>query len=614
MVLAYHHITADSSYRYSLAPELFNAHVQRVADGSLPCLITFDDGHVSQYEAALPILEQHGCKATFFVTPGWTGKDRAYMTAAQLRELYRLGHRIESHSWSHPMLTHCSPGDLHQELHRSKSALEDILGAPVAAISAPHGRWNDAVATACRDAGYSDLYTSDHPAPAREDNGVRIIGRAMVTRSMSTEALNGVLRDRGQRDATSLVKGALKRILGDTLYRRVWRLLSAAGSEDLPTADCRRSPRVIHLISSGGYYGAESMIVNLTERLNRDGCPAGLAAFRNSQNPHTEIAERAAQRGIPAFVLDCRGQIDPATVREIRDALYRHGADILHTHGSKANMYGWLAARKLKVALVATYHMAWPDRDWRLYLYHLLDRFVLHAFRRIVVVSEPVGRSLVGAGLGDRKIIRIANGIDLKPFEQARRPRGDWEGRPVIGLVGRLTPAKGHVYLIEAARTILERYPNATFYFAGDGSERDRLGQLAESAGVAGNVTFAGNQSDMPAVYRSLDLLVLPSIVEGLPMTILEALASDLPVVASSVGDIPSVIRHEETGLLVPKADSRALAEAILDLLDHPAKALRMAAAGRALVEQDFNSEETARRYRAVYDAVCPHLVTGDIC
>ena len=609
--LAYHEIAPhEGKNLYTVCIRNFEEQV-RYLTGNLPKnvgipAVTFDDGHISQYRYAGPVLDRLNVRATFFATAGWTGRSD-YMSASQLRELLALGHRIEAHGWAHKMLTLCSPSELYTELHYAKCALEDHLGTPVEAISIPHGRWNRTVLRMCAHLGYREIYISEPRLRHVDGLNARVIGRVMVTRDMSAAQVERLARTGstsvGGRIRTGIKNGA-RRVLGEKRYHKFWRLLASRAIAAEHTQQVRQPLRVLQLISSQGFYGAESMLISLAKDLNNKSCHNVVGVFRNSEYPYPAVAERARQNGLQVEDIACRGQFDSMAVLQIRRLIYENGIDIIHTHGFKANFYGFMASRPLSIGRVATYHIDWPDRGWRLYCYHLLDRLILRRFNRIIAVSDAIERSLIRSLIPSRKTRVIANGIDLSPFIWCRRARErEFHGSSAttIGVVGRLTPQKGHQFLLQAAPGILAQRPDVRFVFFGDGPERENLQEAARVLGLESQVHFAGQSSDMPAVYSSLDLLVLPSINEGMPMTLIEGLASATPIIATAVGDVHKLIRNGETGLLVEPADPEALTGAVLKMLSDPIQAETMARTGQQLVQERFSAEVMAEEYSAVY-------------
>ena len=615
MVIAYHEIAPEeASYIYSVTCEQLASHLKVIGDRkAIPiaeCVsVTFDDGHVSHYEHALPVLQSYGIKAAFCATAGWIDTQPAYMTSIQLRELVSLGHEVYGHGWSHKMLTECTPSELHKELFQSRRKLEDLLGAPVQAMSAPHGRWNDRVLEVCAEAGYKHVYISEpHIGPVLR-SGLQLTGRLMITRTLSAEALQHLLSPLGKPHRGSRVKSAAKSVarfaIGEERYRALWRM-AGSKTEALPVCVSTEQPaRVLHLISSAGFYGAESMLLNLAGSLEAGGSRNVIGVFRNARNPNTEIAGRAEQHGLPTEIIACRSRVDTQSVKQIRSIIYRHGIDVVHTHGCKANLYGLLAAAPVRVPLVATCHMAWPDRSMALRAYHAVDRLVLRGFRKVVAVSDAIEASLRRSGLSARKLVTIANGIDEAPFRLDPPRRLDLpKDKLIVGVVGRLIPVKGHRYLLQAARELVLDFPNLLFLFVGDGPERQGLCEMVSAFGLEDNVLFAGKQRDMPAVYASIDLLALPSLSEGMPMTVIEGMAARRPVVASRVGDIPKLIRDGETGLLVEPGNPQALRHAIAQLLSNPVLRSELAGRGQQWASEEFSARTMAQRYQGVYRAV----------
>jgi peptidoglycan/xylan/chitin deacetylase (PgdA/CDA1 family) len=240
MLPTYHEIVpTPAAYVYSATSAEFTEQLQMIRmrePGRQKQVVTFDDGHLSQYIHGLPVLERQGLKAIFFVTAGWTGRRSTYMGWEHLRELVSLGHEVQSHGWSHEILTRCASKKVIEELRRSKESLEDQLGVGIDAISMPGGRWNQAVLRYCEHAGYTKVYTSDAYARPTLCGNVSVLGRCMIRRGMSG---SDVIRLLESRDAMFSIertlfhlKRSVRAILGDTVYHRIWRW---AGRSDNPT-------------------------------------------------------------------------------------------------------------------------------------------------------------------------------------------------------------------------------------------------------------------------------------------------------------------------------------------------------------------------------------------
>jgi glycosyltransferase involved in cell wall biosynthesis len=363
---------------------------------------------------------------------------------------------------------------------------------------------------------------------------------------------------------------------------------------------------ILFLISSEGYYGVENMLVSLAQQLDQQGCRTVVGVFRNSQNPHVEVAEQAERQGIAVEIISCNGRWDWNVVSQIRCLVKKHDVDVLHPHGYKADLYAWAAAAGNRVALVATSHN-WPSKALSMRTYAVVDRLALRSFDRVVVVSDAVAQILLRSGVANEKVELIPNGVDLGRFRDvtpALRTELETGTEPVIGFVGRLVAEKGGVTLLQAAQRVLTKRPKAKFVLVGEGPARQEWEALARELGIDQQVTFTGARNDMPEVYASFDAMVLPSEIEALPMCLLEAMAAGKPVIATRVGAIPRLIMNGTTGLLIEPGDVNALTKAILRLLEDRDFASRLGEKGRDRVAQHFSAQQMAKNYIGTYEQV----------
>lgn len=243
LYLLYHEIRpGGSEYSYVLDAEEFGRHLdlylkERAAEkAALWPEVTFDDGHVSNFEYAAPALAARGMRARFFITAGWTGKKAGYMEWEQLRSLHDAGHVIGAHGWSHTLLTHCDEDGLKSELSGARAELEDKLGAAITTMSLPGGRYNRRVIAACEEAGYTEVYTS---APQAEPvpHGL-LVGRLNVRGDMTLDWMSRLFLPDGKLlgglGRQYRMKSYAKAVLGDSLYEKLWARLNRreAGADE----------------------------------------------------------------------------------------------------------------------------------------------------------------------------------------------------------------------------------------------------------------------------------------------------------------------------------------------------------------------------------------------
>jgi hypothetical protein len=242
----YHELRPDPcDYSYVLDSNKFDAHLdlflkmQKAEGHGLWPEVTFDDGHLSNFNYALPALMSRGLTARFFITVGWTDKKPGFMGWRELRSLHESGQLIGAHGWSHALLTRCTPGELDLELGKAKLVLEDKLGTSITTMSLPGGRYNRRVVAACRETGYTQVYTSV-PRAEREPLGFTV-GRLNIRRGVSLEWIRNVLQP-GSRELSNLerqyrIKAVAKTVVGDRLYEKLWALLNRKEPESDDSGD-----------------------------------------------------------------------------------------------------------------------------------------------------------------------------------------------------------------------------------------------------------------------------------------------------------------------------------------------------------------------------------------
>jgi len=318
--------------------------------------------------------------------------------------------------------------------------------------------------------------------------------------------------------------------------------------------------------------------------------------------------QRMRELGIGVTVFPA--QDDGSTVRELAAHLQRRDIDILHTHLFRAEILGTRAAQEAGTpVVVATAHssrLRSPEDVAAL-------AAVTLSIQRLIVPSAAIAAKVRAEGRGAADITIVPNGVDLDRFSPHRSSQdmatlraalGIPAGAFLIGVVARLEPEKGHRYLLEALRTIVEAVPNAWLLLVGEGSQTDALraqaGSLPLTAGQ--RVVIAGFQTDVDTVTQALDVAVMPSLREAQGLALLEAMAARRPVVASAVGGIPETIRDGKDGLLVPPADPQTLAAAIVRLARDAALRNRLAASGRRRVEDRFSVTASISQVEAIYE------------
>jgi len=321
------------------------------------------------------------------------------------------------------------------------------------------------------------------------------------------------------------------------------------------------------------------------------------------------VADEIEKAGARVINLGAKNKLDFRILFRLHRLLKEHKTDILHSFLFHANMLGRIVGKLAGVPVILS-----CERTMGMESKHrlLLNPLTAPLADKIITVSEAVREfAIAKIGIRPDKLITIYNGVDLSEFSQSPNSKGTEEAKRelginpscmVVGTVGHLEKEKGCEYLLQAAAQVSAQDGNVTFLLVGDGSQRAKLENLAEDLSISSNVIFMGYRTDVPRILSVMDIFVLPSLYEGLPNALLEAMAACRPVVATQVGGIPEVVADGETGILVPQRDPGALARAICVLLEHRERAREMGIAGRKQVEKLFSVEKMIAKTEALYE------------
>ena len=368
--------------------------------------------------------------------------------------------------------------------------------------------------------------------------------------------------------------------------------------------------RLLLVVDSLDVGGAERHVVDLALAMRRVGYEVEVACSAAG-----ELSAALEREGLPLRPLlgrRVKRRVDAGYALELRRLVRRGRFDLVHAHIYASAAASALATLGTGVPLVVTEHTEGAWQGWQA---RLVSRLVYRRARRVISVSGPIrDRLLRRDGVPPEKISVIPNAVIPNPgrLQRSSAPPDVSDERPLVGTVARLQPEKGITTLLKAASSVCAEVPDARFLVVGDGPLRGELLALARSLGLSDRVRFLGHRSDAREIVGALDVLVVPSLTEGAPLIVLEAMASGVPVVASAVGGIPDQVRHAKEGLLVEPGDPGALGEALVDLLRDPARARRLGEAGLRRTEREFGHETMVRRVQAVYRAALGLGETGD--
>ena len=360
--------------------------------------------------------------------------------------------------------------------------------------------------------------------------------------------------------------------------------------------------RVLFLLTSMPVGGAETLLVNLVRRLDRRRFAPEIACLKEP-GPLGEML--AAEMPVHSDLLACK--YDLRILPRLMKLMRRPQADAVVTVGAGDKMFwGRIAAHLAGVPVVASalHSTGWPDGVGR------LNRLLTSWTDAFIGVADAHAEHLVqNERFPAEKVNTIYNGVDCDRFapqdaSAIRRELGIAADAPVVGILAALRPEKNHELFLAGAKEIRAAIPAAQFIVVGDGPKRPELEQLADDLRIADAVHFVGSRSDVPALLAACDVVALTSHNEASPVSILEALACGVPVVASNVGSVCETVVDGETGRLFPAGDLAAFVAATVGLLNSPADRERMVAEGRRRVEARWSLDAMVRGYEQLIERI----------
>ncbi|MCR8915809.1 glycosyltransferase [Marinobacter panjinensis] len=371
--------------------------------------------------------------------------------------------------------------------------------------------------------------------------------------------------------------------------------------------------KVLHLIDSGGLYGAEKMLLSLVQEQLKQGLEPMILSAGEPGVVDKPIEVEAERLGLPVMAWRMKPGLNIAESSKILHWALSSGYDILHSHGFKFNVL--LGGRPLvirRIPMIATLHgYVHAKKFSKMWLYEMLDRVAITFVQRVVLVGEAMKKELPPKFAQNKKVRVIPNGLDVETINaEANRPLGqdilDFVARhsPIVLGVGRLSQEKGFDRLIDAFPIVCKEFDNPGLILVGEGKQKGALVQRKGELGLQSRVLMPGYCSNVPGIQKIADLLVVPSHTEGLPITLLESMAMGLPVLASPVGEMPSVLGKGEGGyLLPPDCDHDQLGSCIVNCLHDTARQSKVSWSSKK-VSESYSVQAMELSYRELYQSM----------
>ncbi|GBO90143.1 glycosyltransferase [Marinobacter salsuginis] len=364
---------------------------------------------------------------------------------------------------------------------------------------------------------------------------------------------------------------------------------------------------VLQFITPTGFYGAERWVLALANNMERHGITCDLAVTKEGDTQDLTVAKVYPRDAGQVHYLEMTGRFDLRAIKKLCRVIRERNIHVIHTHGYKSDIIGFLAAKRTGIACVSTPHGFPFKPGLKLATFLRISSFTLRYFDAVVPLSEELVLDIAALRIPDYKTRYICNGVDLKEIDQVLRElkvapqiRGQ-KATKAIGYIGRLIPLKGLGDLLSVFEGLYNKSPNLALQMIGDGPQRAELEKQAAAQKSHNAISFLGFRSDRLELLANLDLFVMTSSSEGIPRCLMEAMAVGVPVVAYDIPGVDQLVTHGETGMLAPLGDKAALELCCLEVLENPELALKLVNNARRLIEERYSAARMAKEYHSLF-------------
>ncbi len=368
--------------------------------------------------------------------------------------------------------------------------------------------------------------------------------------------------------------------------------------------------RILHFIESEGVYGAERVILNLSRQMQADQHYAPVIGCIVA-NPHSPCAlyDAAQALGLEAIKIPIANSKLLWQIPQAARLLKAQRINLIHSHGYKPSVFGFAIRLLTNIPIMATCHL-WFDparAPLKARIMIHLEKLFYHRFPKIVGVSDEILDVLRQAGIASNKLALIKNGVDIPEqqdkttLDELRHQLGIAKDSYILINPARLARQKDQLTLIQAAKLLSAKGVKCTTLIVGQGPLAEELTQAIRQYELKEEVRLLGFRADINQLLALADAFVLPSLDEGMPMSLLEAAAQKKPIVCTLVGDIGKMIQHQQSGLVVEKQNPQQLADSIEQLINAPELAQRIALNAHKILVRDYSSQAMYKQYKEIY-------------
>jgi len=366
---------------------------------------------------------------------------------------------------------------------------------------------------------------------------------------------------------------------------------------------------IAYIRDGGGIFGAERVILTTAKNIDRK-FNIILICTRSNDGTSSELMERAKEIGIQVIPVDINGKIDVKAIYNIRKILIKNHVKILHSYDFKSNLYGLFASINLDIKRVITAGGTTRDSLVKKFYMFIDEAFTYKYYNNIIAVSHEICERLTKRNIGKGRIIVIENGIDPSLYDDETYEGNNHEPLPidkskrVFAVIGRLFPDKGHRFFLQAFSHVVQNNSLNIALLIGDGPSEEDIKIQIKDLKLENNVFLCGVRKDMKYIYNNVDYIVMPSLTEGLPYVLLEAMLYKVPILATDVGGISSLVKNDVTGYLVPPGDVESLKNDMNKMLNNPEKIKTMAENAYNLVKEEYSARRMVDQIGHLYDTM----------
>ena len=385
--------------------------------------------------------------------------------------------------------------------------------------------------------------------------------------------------------------------------------------ESIETKESVMQRYIMHFAATNFFGGPENQIVNHCALLNSARWKVIVCSFLEGK-PQNELLDLAASLNLKTATLYTVSAYNPVVLKELALLLRKEKPDLIVVHGYRPLILCLILKPFFRFTIIV-YSRGFTAESLKIRIYEKIYRLSMRLSNSILAVSDGHKRVLREYGVPENKIKVVHNAVSIDSFESLKKINMRKEVLERLGIpsegklivsAGRLSPEKGHRFLVEAIGMLRGSMNNNHFVFCGDGPCQKDLEKQSKELGISEICHFVGFRRDLKEIFQAMDLMVLPSLTEGLPNVVLEAFACAKPVVATAVGGVPEIVENGVNGILVPKERPDLLAEAIKGCLADPGKSRMMGEAGYNKVKTEFTFESQTQKLEAIYNQLAVPL------